>query len=142
MASAMNWGGVEETNNNSRRAQAAPRSPEQQGAIGYGQPQPRAAPWEQEQQQSNGYGQQQRQPQAAPWEQEPQQRGGGMAQQNRDYEARIHRDEHNRAMQGGGNASSNSFANGSNQNCGNMITDRRSTRVAAPPGGHSSFTLG
>lgn len=39
-------------------------------------------------------------------------------------------------------ASSNSFANGSNQNCGNVMTDRSSTRVRAAPGGNSSFTLG
>lgn len=39
-------------------------------------------------------------------------------------------------------ASSNKFATGSNQNCGNVITDRSSTRLHAPPGGHSSFVLG
>ena len=38
--------------------------------------------------------------------------------------------------------SMNSYANGSNQNCGNVITGRSSTRVAAPPGGTSSFSLG
>lgn len=38
--------------------------------------------------------------------------------------------------------SSNRFATGSNQNCGNVITDRSSTRLHAPPGGHSSFVLG
>ena len=38
--------------------------------------------------------------------------------------------------------SSNSFANGSNQNCGNSIGDIPSTRVAAPPGGKSSLCLG
>lgn len=38
--------------------------------------------------------------------------------------------------------SSNSYASGSNQNCNNFITDRSTTRVAAPPGGRSSFTLG
>eukprot|EP01064_Diplonema_japonicum_P013534 TRINITY_DN2109_c1_g1_i1.p1 TRINITY_DN2109_c1_g1~~TRINITY_DN2109_c1_g1_i1.p1 ORF type:complete len:134 (+),score=41.41 TRINITY_DN2109_c1_g1_i1:56-403(+) len=35
--------------------------------------------------------------------------------------------------------SSNSWASNSNQNCGNMITDRPSTRVHAPPGGKSSI---
>ena len=38
--------------------------------------------------------------------------------------------------------SSNSFASGSNQNCGNCITDRPTTRVHAAPGGKSSFSLG
>eukprot|EP00618_Florenciella_parvula_P037477 CAMPEP_0119487468 /NCGR_PEP_ID=MMETSP1344-20130328/13549_1 /TAXON_ID=236787 /ORGANISM="Florenciella parvula, Strain CCMP2471" /LENGTH=145 /DNA_ID=CAMNT_0007522333 /DNA_START=68 /DNA_END=505 /DNA_ORIENTATION=+ len=38
--------------------------------------------------------------------------------------------------------SSNAFANGSNQNCGNVITDRSTTRLHAPPGGQSSFSLG
>mmetsp|Transcript_134247 Transcript_134247/g.189718 ORF Transcript_134247/g.189718 Transcript_134247/m.189718 type:complete len:224 (+) Transcript_134247:46-717(+) len=37
---------------------------------------------------------------------------------------------------------SNSYANGSNQNCGNVISDIPSTRVAAPPGGKSSICLG
>mmetsp|Transcript_44058 Transcript_44058/g.94416 ORF Transcript_44058/g.94416 Transcript_44058/m.94416 type:complete len:537 (-) Transcript_44058:283-1893(-) len=38
--------------------------------------------------------------------------------------------------------SGNTFANGSNQNCGNVLTDTPSTRVVAPPGGASSFNLG
>jgi len=38
--------------------------------------------------------------------------------------------------------SSNAFANGANQNCGNVLTDRSSTRLHAPPGGGSSFSLG
>lgn len=38
--------------------------------------------------------------------------------------------------------SSNAFASGHNQNCGNVITGRPSSRVTAPPGGHSSFSLG
>ena len=38
--------------------------------------------------------------------------------------------------------SSNRFASGSNQNCGNFITDRPTTRVHAPPGGKSSITFG
>lgn len=37
---------------------------------------------------------------------------------------------------------SNSFANGANQNCGNFITDRSTSRVLAPPGGRSTFQLG
>lgn len=37
--------------------------------------------------------------------------------------------------------SSNAFANGSRQNCGNVITDRSTTRLHAPPGGKSSVSL-
>jgi len=37
--------------------------------------------------------------------------------------------------------SSSAFACGSNQNCGNQLTDTPSTRVAAPPGGRSSLSL-
>ena len=42
----------------------------------------------------------------------------------------------------GRRVSSNVFATGSNQNCGNFITDRPSTRVHAPPGGRSQITFG
>jgi len=38
--------------------------------------------------------------------------------------------------------SSNVFANGANQNAGNFITDRPSTRVHYGPGGASSICLG
>lgn len=38
--------------------------------------------------------------------------------------------------------SSNRYANGANQNCGNVLTDRPSTRVVAPPGGASQITFG
>jgi len=38
--------------------------------------------------------------------------------------------------------SSNTFANGADQNCGNVMTDHPSTRVLRPPGGASSFQLG
>eukprot|EP00927_Polykrikos_kofoidii_P048036 TRINITY_DN42275_c0_g1_i1.p1 TRINITY_DN42275_c0_g1~~TRINITY_DN42275_c0_g1_i1.p1 ORF type:complete len:452 (+),score=39.52 TRINITY_DN42275_c0_g1_i1:88-1443(+) len=38
--------------------------------------------------------------------------------------------------------SSNTFARGSDQNCGNMISDTPTTRVLRPPGGDSSFSLG
>ena len=38
--------------------------------------------------------------------------------------------------------SSNRFANGSNQNCGNVISDRSTTRLHAPPGGHTSDIFG
>ena len=38
--------------------------------------------------------------------------------------------------------SSNAYSSGSNQNCGNVLTDRPTTRLHAPPGGKSSFSLG
>ena len=38
--------------------------------------------------------------------------------------------------------SSNAYANGSNQNCGNVMTGRSSTRIHAPPGGHTQWSLG
>mmetsp|Transcript_27762 Transcript_27762/g.33770 ORF Transcript_27762/g.33770 Transcript_27762/m.33770 type:complete len:140 (+) Transcript_27762:134-553(+) len=40
------------------------------------------------------------------------------------------------------NVSGNAFANGNNQNCGNVITDRPSSRVLNPPGGKTSIQLG
>lgn len=41
-----------------------------------------------------------------------------------------------------GPVSSNRYASGGNQNCGNVLTDKPSSRVLAPPGGKSSFSLG
>ena len=38
--------------------------------------------------------------------------------------------------------SSNAYATGSNQNAGNFITDRPTTRVHAPPGGRSQISFG
>jgi len=38
--------------------------------------------------------------------------------------------------------SSNAYANGSNQNAGNVLTDRPTTRVHQPPGGASSIIFG
>lgn len=38
--------------------------------------------------------------------------------------------------------SSNAYACGNNQNCGNFVTSTPTTRVSAPPGGRSSFSLG
>eukprot|EP00930_Biecheleria_cincta_P007144 TRINITY_DN1082_c0_g1_i1.p1 TRINITY_DN1082_c0_g1~~TRINITY_DN1082_c0_g1_i1.p1 ORF type:complete len:714 (-),score=112.48 TRINITY_DN1082_c0_g1_i1:177-2258(-) len=38
--------------------------------------------------------------------------------------------------------SSNAFASGNNQNSGNVLTDRPSTALHAPPGGHSTICLG
>lgn len=40
------------------------------------------------------------------------------------------------------NDSANAFATGANQNCGNVLTDRPTSRVLAPPGGKSNFVLG
>lgn len=38
--------------------------------------------------------------------------------------------------------SSNAFASGANMNGAQVMTGRPSSRVLAPPGGHTSFTLG
>jgi SPIRAL1-like protein len=38
-----------------------------------------------------------------------------------------------------GTTSANVFANGANQNCGNFITDRPTSRVLSAPGGKSSM---
>lgn len=47
------------------------------------------------------------------------------------------------AANGGAPAvSSNAYASGSNQNSGNFMTGRPTTRVRAPPGGASSITFG
>ena len=40
-----------------------------------------------------------------------------------------------------GQGSSNAYANGAQQNVGNVLTDRSSTRIHAPPGGVSTFSL-
>lgn len=40
------------------------------------------------------------------------------------------------------NVSSNKFADGANQNCGNTITDRPTTRLHHAPGGASTLTFG
>ena len=37
--------------------------------------------------------------------------------------------------------SANRYANGANQNCGNVMTDRPTSRVLKPPGGGSSGPL-
>lgn len=42
---------------------------------------------------------------------------------------------------GSGHVSANAFASGTNQNCGNFMTDRPTSRVLAPPGGRSSGPL-
>lgn len=38
--------------------------------------------------------------------------------------------------------SSNAYANGSHQNSGNVLTDRSTTRVHAPPGGEDHISFG
>lgn len=40
-----------------------------------------------------------------------------------------------------GPTSANRFASGGNQNCGNVLTNKPTSRVLAPPGGRSSFSL-
>jgi protein SPIRAL1 and related proteins len=45
------------------------------------------------------------------------------------------------AKKSGSGTSANAFASGTNQNCGNFITDRPTSRVLAPPGGKSSGPL-
>jgi len=52
------------------------------------------------------------------------------------------RGEANSTSSSNSNRSSNQYASGASQNTGNVLTDRRTTRVNAPPGGASSFTLG
>lgn len=42
----------------------------------------------------------------------------------------------------GSTTSANRYANGANQNCGNVITDRPTTKVHGPPGGRSSIVFG
>jgi hypothetical protein len=43
---------------------------------------------------------------------------------------------------GSSRVSSNAFANGQNQNSGNFITDRPTTKINRAPGGGSSIVLG
>ncbi|KAJ9473269.1 Protein SPIRAL1-like 2 [Diplonema papillatum] len=45
------------------------------------------------------------------------------------------------APQGNNRISSNAWASNASQNCGNVISDRPSTRIHAPPGGKSSITF-
>eukprot|EP00747_Dinoflagellata_sp_TGD_P185467 gnl/TRDRNA2_/TRDRNA2_42029_c0_seq1.p1 gnl/TRDRNA2_/TRDRNA2_42029_c0~~gnl/TRDRNA2_/TRDRNA2_42029_c0_seq1.p1 ORF type:complete len:315 (-),score=52.35 gnl/TRDRNA2_/TRDRNA2_42029_c0_seq1:108-1052(-) len=45
------------------------------------------------------------------------------------------------AAGGSESQSMNRFANGQNQNCGNVITGRPSSKVSNPPGGRSSFSF-
>ena len=42
---------------------------------------------------------------------------------------------------GSSSVSANAFASGSNQNSGNVMTGRPTSRVLAPPGGHCSIQL-
>lgn len=41
-----------------------------------------------------------------------------------------------------GRVSANCWATGTNQNCGNFLSEKPTSRVLAPPGGRSSFSLG
>ncbi|KAJ1450970.1 hypothetical protein M885DRAFT_531026 [Pelagophyceae sp. CCMP2097] len=94
---------------------------------GYGQQQQQQQQQQQPpRQQDNGqdYGQQQQQQYAPPQQQYAPQYGQGDA-----FGANARK-------------GSNAYANGASQNTGNVITDRSSSRVLAPPGGHSTFRLG
>jgi hypothetical protein len=42
----------------------------------------------------------------------------------------------------GGRISSNAYASGGNQNCGNVLTDKPTSRVLKPPGGGGSLKIG
>jgi SPIRAL1-like protein len=56
--------------------------------------------------------------------------GGGGAMPQEPPATRFHR------------VSSNAYASGANQNAGNVLTDRPTSKVLAPPGGRSSITFG
>lgn len=47
-----------------------------------------------------------------------------------------------RGAPGNEQMSANRFAQGSDQNCGNVLTEKPTSRVLAPPGGRSSFSFG
>jgi SPIRAL1-like protein len=75
----------------------------------------------------------------APFGVDPMQRGGpapSFENRRNDYITSSN------AAGGHSGVSSSAYANGANQNCGNVLTDRRTTRVSAPPGGHSSIVFG
>lgn len=68
---------------------------------------------------------------------------GGADSAHGEAAPRVHNMAHNMAHGVRQNPeSANRFAVGSSQNVGNCITGRSTTRVAAPPGGFSNFTLG
>ncbi|KAF0685014.1 Aste57867_23043 [Aphanomyces stellatus] len=82
---------------------------------------------------------------------EPPRRGVRMVKQetpeqhHQQYDAKEAAERNRRGQQGHQSmaepeqVSSNRFASGASQNSGNVITDRSTTRVAAPPGGQSSM---
>ena len=82
----------------------------------------------------------QQQRQQPPYQQQQQQQMVSHQQQRQQYGG--HGDLTFGAKPHGVARGSNSYANGANQNCGNVITDRSTTRIHAPPGGKSSFQLG
>jgi SPIRAL1-like protein len=77
-------------------------------------------------------------PAPAQFGQDPMQQQRGPAPQS--FESR--RNDYISSANRDSGASSNAYANGANQNCGNVLTDRRTTKVSAPPGGHSSIVFG
>jgi len=66
---------------------------------------------------------------------------GGSQQNARGSQPGARRQQPEAAFGARPRESSNVFATGSNQNCGNMISDTPTTRVMRPPGGASSFSL-
>jgi SPIRAL1-like protein len=63
--------------------------------------------------------------------------GKPIQSQKRDHNARSEDVAHGFRAKG-----SNAHANGANQNCGNFITDRPTSKVISAPGGSSSFGAG
>jgi len=101
------------------------RAPNYQAGLGGGfQPQPQPQQQQQQQQQRPTYGHPNQQ-QQVPY-------GRSNGGQSMAFGSNPERQRN----------SSNAYANGTNQNVGNFITDRSSTRIHAPPGGRSSITFG
>ncbi|KAA0146675.1 hypothetical protein FNF27_01489 [Cafeteria roenbergensis] len=67
---------------------------------------------------------------------------GGFAEAEARREAMPARGRRTAAPLRGSGTSANVFASGANQNCGNFITDRPTSRVLSAPGGRSSIVLG
>ncbi len=59
---------------------------------------------------------------------------------NNEIKRQLTRDDENNSSNR--SISNNAFANGNNMNCGNVLTDRPSSRVLNPPGGKSTICLG
>lgn len=100
----------------------------------------------------NDYGQHQQQQSSGPYPGYQQQPPPAQHQYQHQHQAPVQQQQQypgyqQQQQQYGGGAtsgrlSSNSYATGSNQNAGNVLTERRITRIHAPPGGKSSITFG